>query len=102
MLMKQDQFALEVMTDYGFFDAVPLDGETSYADIGKAVGLDEGMVRRVIRHTTTLNIFKEENPGMVKHTSISAAMVTDPRLNSCVLLNVDDCARGATHSVEVM
>lgn len=49
-----------------------------------------------------LTISKEAKPGVVVHTSISAVMVTDPHLKSWVLQNIEECARGATRSIEAM
>lgn len=58
-------------------DAVPLDGEASYAEIAKTVGLGEEFVTRIIRHAITSRIFKEHRLGYVIHSASSAVLAQD-------------------------
>lgn len=43
----------------------------SYKELAPKAGVDESMLRRLLRHAMTLRIFREPQPGMVAHTQAS-------------------------------
>lgn len=58
---------------------IPLGGQTSFKDIAEGTGLDEGVVRRLLRHAMTMRVFQEPVAGMVSHTKTSKALL-DPAM----------------------
>lgn len=78
-----------------YFDipaAIPLDGDASYEEIGKAVKLPEEVIRRVLEHAVTLRIFAKVDPASmqsrIKHTSKSAVLLKNKGLRAIVNTNL--------------
>jgi hypothetical protein len=55
---------------------VPIDSGISFADLAKKVNLSERTLTRILRHTMTNNVFVEDAPGHVSHTSYSLLLAT--------------------------
>ncbi|RYO88275.1 hypothetical protein DL766_003713 [Monosporascus sp. MC13-8B] len=74
-----DATVLNVMNEFDFWSAVPLDGTASYEEIAERTNLPVDAVRRVIRHAFTFRFFAETNPGdpstRVRHTAFSGVLV---------------------------
>jgi hypothetical protein len=70
-----DQASLAVLNDFDVWNAVPLQGSTSYATIATATRVPEDLLRRVLRHSMALRIFAETEDGEVAHTAASASCV---------------------------
>jgi hypothetical protein len=51
-------------------DMIPPDGQSSSKEISKKSGLDEALVRCLVRHAMTMRMPREPEPGMVAHTKI--------------------------------
>jgi 6-hydroxytryprostatin B O-methyltransferase len=91
---KFDIFILSSLTHYDVWNAVPLEGKISYADLSEKVGLPVNRLHRILRHAMTRRIFYEASPGHVAHTANSAAVVKDPPLASWIRHDVDEATRG--------
>ncbi|PYI11096.1 O-methyltransferase [Aspergillus sclerotiicarbonarius CBS 121057] len=76
----------DVLNNFNFWDAVPLDGSASYADIAKSTQLPEQIVRRFLRLVFTVFVFCEEEPGLdrVVHTAASSHMARSPLARAAV------------------
>lgn len=61
-----------IRTLYGFnvFAAVPLDGELTYAEIAKTVGVDESRMRRIMQYAMTNVFFAQTEDGHVIHNGV--------------------------------
>ncbi|RYP92595.1 hypothetical protein DL770_001237 [Monosporascus sp. CRB-9-2] len=74
-----DATVLNIMNEFDFWSAVPLDGTASYEEIAERTKLPVDVVRRVIRHALNFRFFAETNPGdpstRVKHTALSGVLV---------------------------
>ncbi|KKK26968.1 hypothetical protein ARAM_007096 [Aspergillus rambellii] len=57
------------------YEAVPLDGTASYAEIAEKVGLTERQVMLIIRQSALNGVFKEIEPNQVAHTAASAVLL---------------------------
>ncbi|KAI9765801.1 MAG: hypothetical protein M1840_007083 [Geoglossum simile] len=82
--------ALHAIYTFDIAPKVPLDGESSFADIAQAVGLDEDRVCRIIRLSTTSGIFRETRPGFVAHTGVSALLAMPEGMKSIAGHVIDD------------
>lgn len=66
---------IDAISRFGFADVVPIKGQVSFGEIAGATGLDEPLVRRLLRHAMARHIFHEPEPGMVAHTKMSKYFV---------------------------
>jgi hypothetical protein len=88
--------SLKVIYRYRLAQAVPLDGDASYADIAKTTGLSEDLSRRFIRCAMGSNIFDEDaTTGRVRHTASSRELVTYSQMFDAVGLQLEDVAPAA-------
>ncbi|KFA56101.1 hypothetical protein S40293_00201 [Stachybotrys chartarum IBT 40293] len=86
-----DTACLNILNYFDFWSAVPLDGSASYEDISKHTNLPLEVVRRVLEHGVTLQLFtRAEQPCHVKHTSRSAALAKQAGLRALVSTVLDD------------
>ncbi|KAJ8124216.1 hypothetical protein ONZ43_g9 [Nemania bipapillata] len=69
--------ALNVLLEFGVFDAVPIRGGVSVQDIASAVKLDRSILSRFLRIALTQGIFTEQTPDVYKHTPASAIFRED-------------------------
>jgi hypothetical protein len=88
-----DAACLNVLNYFNFWDAVPLDGTASYADIATHTKLPEEVVRRFVQHAATLRIFEETEPGKsssrVKHSFRSAPLARSKGLRALLTTTLD-------------
>ncbi|ROW16770.1 hypothetical protein VPNG_01622 [Cytospora leucostoma] len=59
---------------------VPPGGKVTFADIAKRTGSSEDMIRRLLRHATTMRVFREPEPDTIAHTAASK-LLSDPLMN---------------------
>lgn len=85
---------LNLLNEFNFWDAVPLDGSATCAEIAAKVDLPESMTRRILRHAMTQHIFDEKVPGSgrVKHTVNSAFAVRHPLVRAWLGHNLEEVA----------
>lgn len=79
---------------------VPKEGEVSFADIAKASGLDEVLLRRFIQHTMHSNIFQETTPGHVSHTAASLLLKEEQGMRDSVGFLTEDIGPASTKVIE--
>lgn len=89
---KHDSAVINVLNQFDFFSAVPLEGSASYADISRRTQLPEAIVRRILRHAMTSKLFAETEAGSdrVVHTAATAYVVRNPTLRSWVAHNLEE------------
>ena len=97
-----DNGSLNVINAFNIWDAVPLKGSATYAEISTKVGLPESLCRRILRYNFTRRIFKEctLNGNAVKHTMLSAAVVHTPSLRSWLSHLLEETNPAAANWVE--
>jgi hypothetical protein len=95
---------LHALNYFDFFDAVPLGGSATYAEIAAKVGLKESIVKRLLRYSMTNHIFTETAPGSgsVVHTAASAHLVRNKLLRCWVAHNCEEIAQGETRFPEAL
>ncbi|KAI1405922.1 S-adenosyl-L-methionine-dependent methyltransferase [Hypoxylon fuscum] len=87
---------------FGLARIVPIDGETTFAEIAAAAGLGEAHVRKLIRHAISQHVFQEPHPGMVTHSAASRLLTEDANLAAWARWCADDCWLAAYHTREAM
>ncbi|KAI1371154.1 S-adenosyl-L-methionine-dependent methyltransferase [Hypoxylon crocopeplum] len=73
--------SIQVIGRYEIAKMIPAGGQVSYGEIAKQTGLNEHVVRSLLRHAMTLRFFCEPQPGMVAHTKASK-LLSRPEINS--------------------
>ncbi|KAL9034360.1 MAG: hypothetical protein Q9214_007079 [Letrouitia sp. 1 TL-2023] len=79
-----DLAACQVALDFGFFEAVPVDGTTTLPELASAVGVDESRAGSVIRLLATQRIFEEVTPDVFCHTATSAVVARNADIRAAV------------------
>lgn len=104
MKMNHELLTIDVLNHFNFWDAVPLNGSASYADIARSTNLPEQIVRRFLRMALTMFIFAEEAPGSdrIVHTAASAHLVHAPLFRSYIGHNMQDVRPAATVGVDAL
>ncbi|KAI8625554.1 putative O-methyltransferase [Xylariaceae sp. FL1651] len=82
--------------------AVPVGGETTFAELAAATGLLETHVRKVMRHAMSQRLFCEPRPGVVAHTAASRVLVEDAGLFNWLRFSTDDLWRAACFTGDAM
>lgn len=67
-----------------FFNAVPLEGSSTYKKISDHTKVPESLVRRILRYAMTMRLFAEDesNSERVIHTAITAHAVRNPEFQA--------------------
>ncbi|KAH7311342.1 putative O-methyltransferase [Stachybotrys elegans] len=83
LFLNYDASVMEILNDFDFWNAVPLDGSASFSEIASKVNLPVSIVRRILKYAFVIRLFAPVpgKPDHVKHTSFSAAPVRQPLFN---------------------
>lgn len=88
-----DAACLQVLNYFNFWDAVPLHGSASFADIAKHTRLPEDVVRRLLKHAISLRIFEESESGkptsQIRHSFRSAPLARSAGLRALLYTTLD-------------
>ncbi|KAI0173479.1 sterigmatocystin 8-O-methyltransferase [Hypoxylon sp. FL1284] len=93
--------SMDAVCRFNIVDMIPPGGQISYEEISKKSGLNEVLVKRLVRHAMTLRVLREPEPGMVAHTKISKFM-TIPYINAWVSLGAREGWPAATKMVDAI
>ncbi|KAF9700108.1 hypothetical protein EKO04_002059 [Ascochyta lentis] len=87
-----DVATLNVLNQFDFWSAVPLNGTATYEQVAKHINLPVEIVQRTIDHAITMRYFARPEPTStsVQHTSRSAALAKDPGLKAFVQTVLDE------------
>jgi hypothetical protein len=87
-----DASCLNILNQFDFWNAVPVDGEASFEEIAEKIELPVEVVSRVLDHAVTMRFFTKASPAAtcVRHTSRSAALAKDPGLIALVQTVLDE------------
>ena len=87
-----DASCLNILNQFDFWHAVPVDGEATFEEIAKKTELPLEVVSRVLDHAVTMRFFIKTSPTAtsVRHTSRSAALAKDSGLIALVQMVLDE------------
>ena len=94
--------SMQAISRFDIAQAVPLNGEASFAEIGLSCGLSEGDVKRILRHATVKSIFAEPRPGFIAHNAVSKLLAENETLNDWVGASTDELWQAASQTVNAM
>lgn len=70
--------AFHTIYRFGIATSFSIDEEVPYRHISEVCGLNEPVLRRILRFAMTIHIFKETRAGLVAHTATSKLMAQKP------------------------
>lgn len=87
-----DTSCLNILNQFDFWNAVPVNGSASFEEVAKHTKLPVEVVHRVLDHAITMRFFAKPTPTStsVVHTSRSAALAQDPGLSALVQMVLDE------------
>lgn len=87
-----DAACLNILNQFDFWGAVPVDGEATFQDVAIHTKLPLEVVSRVIDHAVTMRFFVKPSrvATSVRHTSRSAALAKDSGLSALVQTVLDE------------
>ncbi|GAP82801.1 putative S-adenosyl-L-methionine-dependent methyltransferase [Rosellinia necatrix] len=88
----------QAITRYKLAHSFPVGQEASFADIAATTGLDQGLVRRFIRHAVMKDIFSEPRPGVITHNAVSRLLAEDQAVHDWVGSSTDDLWQAAAQT----
>ncbi|KAK2592808.1 hypothetical protein QQS21_009512 [Conoideocrella luteorostrata] len=62
---------MQLISRYGIAEMIPPGGTMTFAEIASKTGINENIVRRILRHGMTHRVFREPQPRTVAHTKLS-------------------------------
>lgn len=99
---QHDQLiSMQAITRFRLVQQVPLDCAT-FDQIACNSGLQESLVRRILRHAMTHHIFAEPVKGTVVHTAASRLLLGDAQLHDWVGASTDELWQGASQTVNAL
>lgn len=93
---------MQALTRFRIANSFPVHDEKSFSEVAKACGLDESVMRRLLRHAMTKNIFQEPRKGMVSHTAVSRLLAEDTQLHDWVGASTDELWQAAAQTVNAL
>ena len=93
---------MQVIVRLNIATSFPIQKETSLASISSACGLDEPILRRILRHAMTRHIFKEARKGYVVHMAASRLLAEDSQLRDWVGASTDELWQAASQTVNAL
>ncbi|KAF2742604.1 S-adenosyl-L-methionine-dependent methyltransferase [Sporormia fimetaria CBS 119925] len=88
-----DAACINILNYFNFWDAVPLHGTATFQEIASHVSLPVDVVKRLVRHATTLRIFEETAPGKstseIRHSFRSAPLARSKGLRALLLTTLE-------------
>lgn len=97
-----DASVTNILNQFNFWNAVPIDGSATYAEITARVKLPESIVRRVLKYAISIRIFASANdqPDSVCHTSISALPARNRLYQNWLRHLLEEAGPGSLHVAE--
>ncbi|KAI2642063.1 S-adenosyl-L-methionine-dependent methyltransferase [Xylaria nigripes] len=92
----------QAITRYRIAHSFPVGQEASFADIASATGLEQGVVRPLIRHAIVKDIFCEPRPGIVAHNAVSRLLAEDQVIHDWVGASTDDLWQAAAQTCNAL
>ncbi|RTE84727.1 hypothetical protein BHE90_000738 [Fusarium euwallaceae] len=102
LFMNYDSATMDILNEFDFWNAVPLDGSATHAEIAAKVDLPESLVRRVLKYAISIRFFAVDpnDPTKIVHTSLSALPAKKPLMKSWLRHNFHEARPGTVHMPE--
>lgn len=81
---------LRFIYQFKLVEKVPLDGEISYDELSKETGLKATTLQQLLRAAMTFQLFREQRPGYVSHTSVTLFLLRSEVFRDCTGFTTED------------
>lgn len=89
--------SLQAIYRFGLATSLPPGSkEVSFAEISSTSGVEEQMVRRILRHAAAHHIFQEPRNGFITHTAASQILAVNPEMRQWVGMMTEEMWPAAT------
>ncbi|KAH9885690.1 S-adenosyl-L-methionine-dependent methyltransferase [Xylariomycetidae sp. FL2044] len=92
----------QAITRFGLARALPVGGETSFAEMAEKSGLTESNVRKFVRYAVAQKIFEEPRPGVIVHNATSRLLAQDAGVHDFVATCSDELWQAAAQTCNAM
>lgn len=93
---------MQAVTRFGLANTFQSHEESSFAKIAAACELSESVVRRILRHAMTKQLFEEPRKGIVVHTAASRLLAEDQQIHDWVWMTTCEMWQAAAHTVNAL
>ena len=93
---------MQAITRFNIASSFPVHEEATFTEISNACGLNEQIVRRILRHAMTKHIFKEPRKGVVTHTAASRLLAENAQIRDWVGASTDELWQAASQTVNAL
>ena len=88
---------LRTILRYNIHTLVPLGSRASFQELADKTGVPVKKLTRLLRHGITDHFFQETEPGYVKHTAASKALLLVPKLAPWSLMGMTEVGPAKMH-----
>ncbi|KAJ2975048.1 hypothetical protein NQ176_g5735 [Zarea fungicola] len=81
---------LRFIYQFKLVEKVPLDGDISYDELAKETGLKATTLQQLLRAAMTFQLFREQRPGYVSHTSVTLFLLRSEVFRDCTGFTTED------------
>ncbi|KAI4270012.1 MAG: hypothetical protein L6R38_007262 [Xanthoria sp. 2 TBL-2021] len=93
---------LRTILRYNIQSLVPLDSGATFQELADKTGLPVKKLTRLLRHGMTDHLFRESEPGFVKHTAATKALAVVPLLAPWSLMGMSEVGPAKMHMVDAV
>ncbi|KAI0152986.1 S-adenosyl-L-methionine-dependent methyltransferase [Xylariaceae sp. FL1272] len=93
-----DLLSQQAITRYRVAHSFPVGQQTSFSEISKATGLEQSLVRRIVRHAIVRDIFSEPRPDVIVHNAVSRLLAEDQIMYDWVSINAGELWQAAAQT----
>lgn len=93
---------MQTIDRYQLAKYVPRHGSTSFAEVSKASGLDEGLVKRFIQHVSSKHIFRQTGDNTVAHTPASRLFADSQGFTDEVSFALNEMTPASMHFLQAL
>ncbi|TVY28476.1 O-methyltransferase [Lachnellula hyalina] len=94
--------SMQAISQFNLVSTIPIHGEATFGEIAEKSGVNEGDVKRILRHAMTNRIFKEPSKGLVAHTAASRLIAEDTQMADWVGASTGELWQAAAQTVHAM
>ncbi|KAI1345901.1 S-adenosyl-L-methionine-dependent methyltransferase [Xylaria sp. FL0043] len=92
----------QAVTRFGLARGLPIDGETTFAEMAASSGLAESDIRKLVRYAVSQRIFEEPRPGIIRHSAASRLLAEDAGVHDYVATCSDELWQAAAQTCNAM
>ncbi|KAF4439940.1 Sterigmatocystin 8-O-methyltransferase [Fusarium austroafricanum] len=102
LFLNYEATVMDILNQFDFWAAVPLNGSATYAEIVARVNLPENLVRRVLKYAISIRFFAKDanSPDSIIHTSLSAFPAKKPLFQAWIRHHFQEGRPAAVHAAE--